>query len=97
MFCEGPVRKHFPSGFEYVRLYKHRRVILNCARQLKDNNFLREYGHIDFIAKEVIYHKICRARYINKGAKIQGKENSLPYTKRRESAFLRLLDSELLV
>ena len=28
-----------------------------CARQLKDNNFLLEYGHIDFIAKEGKYHK----------------------------------------
>ena len=36
---------------------------LNCARQLGDQDFLREYSHIDFVAKEVMYHKTCRLMY----------------------------------
>ncbi len=71
--CKGPVRKHFPSGFETLSPCETKQAqesILNCAKQLKDNDFLREYGHIDFIAKEAMYHKTCRVRYISKGVKV---------------------------
>ena len=39
---------------------------LNCARQLGDQDFLREYGHIDFVGKEVMCHKTCRLMYNRK-------------------------------
>ena len=103
IFCEGSVRKHFSSGFESLfpcETIQAQDSILNCARQLKNKDFLREYGHIDFIAKEVKYYKTCRARYINKAAKIQGKESSSMYTKKKRVAFVRLLsciNSELLM
>ncbi len=45
-----------------------------------------------------MYHKTCRVRYISKGAKVQGKEDSLSSTVKRESAFSQLLshiDSEI--
>ena len=50
--------------------------------------------HICFYSGE------CRARYINKAAKIQTKESSSTYTIEQESAFVRLLsyiNSELLM
>lgn len=101
IFCKGPVCKHFPRGFETLSPYETMQAqenILNCAKQLKDNDFLRKYGHIDFIAKEVMYHKTCRVRYISKGAKVQEKEDSSSSTVKREAAFSQLLshiDSEI--
>ena len=94
IFCKGPDRKHFPSGFETLspcETIQAQDSILNAARQLNDKEFLREYEHIDFIAKEVNYHKTCRARYIAKGTKVQIKEKGSMYTHRRESAFLSLI------
>ena len=46
---------------------------LNCARQLGDQDFLHEYGYIDFVPKEVMYHKTCRLMYNNysRGARIE--------------------------
>ena len=35
-----------------------------CARQLGGQDFLREYSHIDFVAKEVMCHKTYRLKYI---------------------------------
>ena len=101
IFCNGLDRKHFPSGFETLspcETIQAQDSILNAARQLNDKDFLREYEHIDFIAKEVNYHNTCRARYIAKGTKVQIKEKGSTYAQRRESAFLRIIsyiDSEI--
>ena len=94
IFCKCPDRKHFPSGFENLSICEVLEAqdgIILAARQQGDRDFLREYENIDFIAKEVMYHKTCRKRYISKGAKAQEKDNEVTYTKRREFAFTKLL------
>ena len=56
VFCNGPDRKHFPSGFETLspcETIQAQDSTINATRQLKDKDFLHEYEHIDFIAKEV--------------------------------------------
>ena len=103
-FCEGSVRNNFSSSFESLSPCEtiQAQDSIYCARQFKDKDFLREYGHIDFIAKEVKYHKTCRARYnINKAAQVTRERKQLDvYKNKQESAFVRLLsyiNSELLM
>src|SRR6476469_4884331 len=62
IFCHGPNRKHFKNTFETLaacETIQAQESIITSARQLEDKQFLREYEHIDFIAKEVVYHNTC--------------------------------------
>ena len=94
IFCKGSNRKHFKTGFEALASCETKQAqdnIVNAARQLENKQFLREYEHIDFVAKEVSYHKICRLRYIVKGAKVQARDEAATNAAKRETAFKRLL------
>ena len=86
-FCKGSNPKHFKTG----ETKQAQDNIVNAARQLEDKQFLHEYEHIDFVAKEVTYHKTCRRRYIVKGAKVQARDEVATNTAKRETAFKRLL------
>ena len=101
IFCKSPGRVHFPSGFENLSTcvtLQAQESIKNAARHQRDQNFLRDFENMDFKAKEVKYHTTCKKRYVSKGGKIQEKENSETYARKREPAFLRLvsyIDSEI--
>ena len=61
---------------------------------------MREFEHIDFIAKEVMHHNIYRTRYVSKGSKVQTKEALEANVLKRNNVFKKLLsyvDSKLLL
>lgn len=94
IFCKGPYRKHFKTGFETLsscETIQAQDSIITAARIIEDTQFLREYESIDFVAKEVKYHNTCRARYISKGNKLDTKEEAVIKAMRRETAFKRLI------
>ena len=65
IFCKGRSRKHFPNGFEQLSSCETKEAqdkLINAAKQQGDGYFLREFEHIDFVAKEVMYHNMCKGK-----------------------------------
>lgn len=68
IFCEKKDRKH-KGCREKLHLCITTAIqesIFEEAKQLRDTNFISKISGIDFIAKEVRYHQICRVEYSNK-------------------------------
>ena len=85
IFCNGSGRKHFTSSFEMLspcQTLQAQESILNAGRQLKDVDLLREYEHVDIIAKEVHYHNTCRVRYVSRGARAETQETETTCTQK---------------
>lgn len=94
IFCKCPGCKDFTTGFQLpsnCETIQAQDNIKEAARQKRDTDFLREYGNIDFITKDVKYHRTCNRKYISRGTNARVKDSVDTYSRRRESAFLWLL------
>ena len=71
IFCLQTVKKHnnIKQSLISVAIIKFEENIWTYARLLDDNELLLRLGNSDFVAKEVMYHAVCRVNYQNKAGR----------------------------
>ena len=72
IFCLQIVKKHnnIKQSLISVAAIKFEKNIRTYTRWLDDNELLLRLGNSDFVAKEVMYHAVCRVNYRNKAGGI---------------------------
>lgn len=73
IFCERKDKKHNSKKQRLVNVetLNFEEKIKDYATLLEDNKMLARLGDIDFVAKEIVYHAICRTKYQTKAEQIK--------------------------
>ena len=73
IFCEKKEKKHNnrKQSLVNVEIPNFENKTKEYASLLQDNKMLARIGDIDFVAKETVYHAICRTRYQTRAGQVR--------------------------
>ena len=76
IFCTKKDKKHNTKKHKLVRVQtdEFEKNVKTYAGWLKDTAMLAKLGDLDFVAKEIHYHGICRTKYQTKAERTQPKK-----------------------